>query len=95
MVVFQNFKDGHTGFTFDQATENIEWNIEDTEAVRSLIEYPCCPGVEYVDITFSLHIRSVLPINTCMLGQCWPYSLIIGPAYCVYCDSSVVVAYNV
>ena len=26
----------------------------------------------------------VYPINTCMLGQCWPYSFIIRPALCQY-----------
>ena len=34
-----------------------QWNLLDTETIRNEIEYPCCPGVIFPDVTFHLYLQ--------------------------------------
>ena len=47
----------HQAMKTDKYQENAEWVLISAEGVRNAIEYDCCPGEVYVDITFYICIQ--------------------------------------
>ena len=37
--------------------ENAEWVLLSATGKRNAIEYDCCPGTKYIDVTFEFSIR--------------------------------------
>ena len=57
MSLWQAFVDGIQDIQTPLYTQNIEWTIVNTSAVRHAELYPCCPNETYVDLTFTLVIK--------------------------------------